>query len=302
MKKLQYILITKNKYKNQKIQSIYTLNYENKYQNIKIRLKPLFCDVSMEFTGIKLNLEKRIKKEKNITLNSKQINNLFHELRAPLFNIRSFLETLYEYNDELTSNEKLEFIEIAASETNRLSHLVRDILDFSELDNEKYITESECCLEKIVTESLQLNKIIATNKKLLLIKSINIKENTLVKNLNYLTRILSNLISNSVKFTYPEGIIYTRIRSLQAKKSLLYSNKKVIRLSIIDNGIGISKKDTKHILNRFERGNNGTNTVPGSGLGLPIVKEILLKERQVLNLSTNVLRGTSASFNLIKSK
>jgi K+-sensing histidine kinase KdpD len=73
-------------------------------------------------------------------------------------------------------------------------------------------------------------------------------------------------------------------------------------MSIIDTGIGVSKKDNKKIFNRFARGNRKNHVITGSGLGLPIVNETLAKNRQRLNFSSNIKKGTSASFNLASLK
>ncbi|MDY7014771.1 MAG: histidine kinase dimerization/phospho-acceptor domain-containing protein, partial [Cyanobacteriota bacterium] len=63
------------------------------------------------------------------------ISNVSHELRTPLFNIKSFIETLYEYGEDLTSEERQEFLHTANNETDRLARLVNDVLDLSRLES-----------------------------------------------------------------------------------------------------------------------------------------------------------------------
>lgn len=233
-------------------------------------------------------------------LNSKQISDLSHELRAPLFNIRSFLETLYEYNNELNSEQRLEFLEIATNETNRLNNLVRDVLEIAKLENKKNDGISESAIINIVREIIQLNEITSLNKQLLLFLVTEDINESMLSNYNILVRILSNLLNNAIKFTYPKGIISIQTKILISQSLESKMRRAIIRISILDTGIGISKKDQKNIFNRFSRANKENNIVTGSGLGLSIVKEKLSKQNQKLNLSTHPYKGSSFSFNLNK--
>jgi two-component system sensor histidine kinase NblS len=235
---------------------------------------------------------------KVLLLSYQNITDLSHELRAPLFSIRSLLETLYEYDEQLNDNQRLEFLEIATNETNRLNNLVKDILDLAELENKNNYIIPQLALDHILKEVIQLNKLIAINKKLTISKTTeNINEN-LPFNYNSSIKILSNLLNNSVKFTYPKGMINIQIKTLTCNLLEKKQIRSFLRISVVDTGIGISKKDKKNIFNRFSRGRTKTNTITGSGLGLPIIKETLAKENQELNLATNTDKGTSASFNL----
>ena len=219
-------------------------------------------------------------------------------MRAPLFNIRSFLETLYEYDNQLTSEQRLEFLEIATTETNRLNNLVKNILDFAELDNQKNYIISQSSLNRTIDEVVQINQLTAINKKIILIKSVNSNNQRVVSHYSSLTRILSNLLNNAIKFTYPKGIISITTKNLQSKFLHQQKVRSVVKISIVDTGIGISKQDNKNIFNRFSRGNKKTHLITGSGLGLPIVKEILSKHNQTLNLLSHIKKGSQASFTL----
>ena len=112
-----------------------------------------------------------------------------------------------------------------------------------------------------------------------------------------MTRILSNLLNNSIKFTYPKRIINIHTKTLNSQ--FLQTAYKTITLKtlVIDTGVGISKKHSKNIFDRFSRGNDRNNIITGSGLGLPIVKETLAKQNKRLNFYTNLNKGASVSFN-----
>jgi two-component system sensor histidine kinase NblS len=292
------------KNKRQKISYLYnsdSLINNQDYPKFKLILKPIYIDKTDTLKKIQLNIIPIQNKKKSFFLNSQRISDLSHELRAPLFNIKSFLETLYEYNDQLNSNERLEFLEIATNETNRISKLVKDILDFAELEKSKEAQISKSPIKNIIKEIIQFNKLTFFNKKFILLeRSENF--NTIVCDYYTLITLLSNILNNAIKFTYPKGII-----SIQDK--LIYSSflkrdqiNFFLRISIIDTGIGITHKDKIHIFDRFSRANTKQNTIMGSGLGLSIVKETLAKKKQKLNLSTNICRGSSMSFNFTTFK
>nr|YP_001293515.1 two-component sensor kinase [Rhodomonas salina]ABO70738.1 two-component sensor kinase [Rhodomonas salina] len=274
----------------------------NNNSKFKIKLLPIRNINNNVLKGI--NLHVTCVKENNQTdyLTPQYINNLSHELRAPLFNIRSFLETLYEYNDELTLEQRSEFLEIATNETNRLNNLVKSILDFAELENKRTSDRSQSSIRSIVEEIIQLNQFIAINKRLLILKTIENIQEVIISDDGSLIRVLSNLLNNSIKFTYPKGLININTKTLQSKFLQIRYQKSVGRISIIDTGIGVSKENNKKILNRFARGNHKNHIITGSGLGLPIVNETLAKNKQKLTFSSNTRKGSSASFNLIVSE
>nr|BDA98967.1 two-component sensor kinase [Rhodomonas sp. NIES-2332] len=295
--KLNHILNIKHKTNHDNLK-LTTQMEASHYSDFRMTLKSIFKINNSSLKGISINMIWIIENNKIQDLTHQHISNLSHELRAPLFNIRSFLETLYEYNNQLTVEQRLEFLEIATNETNRLNNLVRNILDFAELDNQDNYELSQSSLTNIVQEILQLSKITAINKRLLLFKTINGMEEVVVSDYSSLTRVLSNLLNNSIKFTYPKGVINIHTKKLQSKFFKIKYQRSVGRISIIDTGIGVSKIDNKKIFNRFARGNKKTHTITGSGLGLHIVNETLGKKRKKLSFYSNTKKGSSASFNV----
>jgi two-component system sensor histidine kinase NblS len=79
---------------------------------------------------------------REVELNAAQsrfISNVSHELRTPLFNIKSYVETLYDLSDQLSEEQKHEFLGIANAETDRLTRLVNDVLDLSRLESDRHL-------------------------------------------------------------------------------------------------------------------------------------------------------------------
>jgi len=97
-----------------------------------------------------------------------------------------------------------------------------------------------------------------------------------------LQHILTNLLSNAIKFS-PEGSII-HINSIVENDE--------IQLSIKDNGIGISKEDQEHLMERFFRGSNTTN-IQGTGLGLHIVSKYVERMNGKIEYKSELEKGTT---------
>lgn len=228
------------------------------------------------------------------------IGNVSHELRTPLCNIRSFLETLIDYDYKLTNGQKATFLSIAHSEAQRLDSLVNDVLDLSRLDSEYYHILYPVSLMNTVLYIIKASQIVALNKKVQIDSEICFQVKHALAHETSLCQILSNLISNSLKFTHQEGKIIVRIYPLSANGNFVSCASKVdlVRIEIIDEGIGVEKVYQKQIFDRFMRIENNIHALKGTGLGLSIVKKIVEKHNSVIQMYSEVGIGTSFWFDL----
>ncbi len=103
---------------------------------------------------------------------SQFISNVSHELRTPLFNIKSFIETLYEYGEDLNHEERQEFLETANRETDRLTRLVNDVLDLSRLESCKLYHMEAVDLAQPIEQTLRTYQLNAKDKGIELIQDI----------------------------------------------------------------------------------------------------------------------------------
>ena len=226
------------------------------------------------------------------------ISNVSHELRTPLFNIRSFLETLSEYHASLSEQQKLEFLEIANQETQRLTYLVNDVLDLSRLESDFVDVLEPVEVHEIVPPIIQTSYLRANNKKVKLIFQISPNVPSIHGYPNLLMQVLSNLIGNSMKFTRVDGRILLKVYLINS--SFIIENQKLskVRVEIIDEGTGIEELDQSRIFDRFVRLENNVHTLEGTGLGLSIVKNIVEKHRSQVYLYSELLNGSSFWFDL----
>lgn len=233
------------------------------------------------------------------------VSNVSHELRTPLCNIGSFLETLIDYNHKLNLKQKMQFLNIAYAETQRLTRLVNDVLDLSRLESEyNYILKS-IQITSTVSSIIRASQIVASNKNIKIVFEVSTYIKSILAHESSLCQVLSNLISNSLKFTHVGGKIIIRVYPLLFSDGYDVNQGiscNTVRLEIIDEGIGIDKTCQKQIFDRFMRIENYVHTLQGTGLGLSIVKNIVEKHNSSISLYSEVDVGTSFWFDLFIAK
>jgi two-component system, OmpR family, sensor histidine kinase NblS len=228
---------------------------------------------------------------------SQFISNVSHELRTPLFNIKSFIETLSEYGEELTENERREFLETANHETDRLTRLVNDVLDLSRLESAKTYHFDGIDLAQLIEQTLRTYQLNAKDKGLELIQEIEPNLPPVWGHYDLLLQVMTNLVGNSLKFTRSGGKV--AIRAYQLKPTSKSSEQiPRARVEVSDTGIGIDPDDREAIFDRFFRVENRVHTLEGTGLGLSIVKNIIDKHNTSINLVSEVGVGTTFWFEL----
>lgn len=277
------------------------LNYES-LKTYRFFLSTVINQDSQGLNGLVITVQDITRETQLNEAKNQFISNVSHELRTPLCNIGSFLETLIDYSHKLNSQQKSQFLSIAYAETQRLNSLINDVLDLSRLESEYNYVLKPVTLGNTIASIVQASQIIAFNKKVKLIVEIHYTVKKIFANENSLYQVLSNLISNALKFTHKEGRIVIRVYPLCLMYSCACSDKKkmqVIRLEVIDEGLGIDKTFQKQIFDRFMRVENNIHTLEGTGLGLSIVKNIIEKHNSKIAVYSEVGIGTSFWFDLL---
>jgi two-component system, OmpR family, sensor histidine kinase NblS len=221
---------------------------------------------------------------------SQFISNVSHELRTPLFNIKSFIETLHDYGDELSENERKEFLDTANRETDRLTRLVNDVLDLSRLESAKAYQFTGVELSQAIEQTLRTYQLNAKDKEIELMREIDPDLPLVLGNYDLLLQVLGNLVGNALKFTLPGGTV--------TLKAYPVEDGEVVRVEIADTGIGIDTEDCQSIFDRFFRVENRVHTLEGTGLGLSIVRNIIEKHNSQVFIKSEVGKGSSFWFDL----
>ncbi|MBW4517518.1 MAG: HAMP domain-containing protein [Timaviella obliquedivisa GSE-PSE-MK23-08B] len=226
---------------------------------------------------------------------SQFISNVSHELRTPLFNIKSFIETLHEYGEDLTEQEKREFLDTANRETDRLTRLVNDVLDLSKLEsNKRYALEAVEIIQPI-EQTIRTHRLNARDKEIELVQEVEADLPSVLGNYDLLVQVFSNLIGNGLKFTQPGGKVSLRAYLLDPVGD---QSPSYVRVEVADTGIGIDPEDQKAIFDRFFRVENRVHTLEGTGLGLSIVQNIVKKHHSEVHLVSEEGVGTTFWFDL----
>jgi signal transduction histidine kinase len=198
-------------------------------------------------------------------LKTEFVHNISHELKTPLTLIRLYGETL-QRKEDLKKDERKEAYEIITKESERLSHLINNVLDFSRIEmGRKEFDFKKGSLAQIVRDTLESYRYHLEKKGFSIKKEIASDLPEMNFDGEALASVLVNLLSNAMKFS-------SKIKEVTVK---LFKDSGSAVLQVADKGIGISPADTSRIFNRFYRVKNEiVSDTGGSGLGLTLVKHI----------------------------
>ena len=242
---------------------------------------------TLNFTTNELAKTDKIRKE--------LIANVSHDLKTPLTMIKAYSEMIRDLSGDIKEKRE-EHLQVIIDETDRLTRLVNDMMDLSKIESGFLTLEKEK-----FNYSEMINKIIE-NFKIIHEKDENCSfETEIPKDLYVLAdktkieRVLYNLISNAINHSGDDD----KNKEIKVKVTA-YS--KIIKTEIIDNGIGIKPEDITHIWDRYYKANkNYKRSNTGSGLGLSIVKEILIAHNCNYGVKSKVNEGANFWFELYRA-
>lgn len=210
------------------------------------------------------------------------VSNVTHELKTPLTSIRGFIETLKSGAIE-DKNVAVKFLDIIDIEAERLSILINDILQLSEIESRQRDSDIACHnIKDIVKEVLDMLQGVSAKKGVKL--DVEVEEDIKVNaNRNRIKQMLINLIDNAIKYNFENGTVEIRVYKKEAK----------IFFIVKDNGIGIDDQHIPRIFERFYRVDKGrSRNMGGTGLGLSIVKHIVNSYNGNINITSKPGKGT----------
>lgn len=209
--------------------------------------------------------------------------NVSHELRTPLTSIKSYAETLLD--GALDDREAAErFLGVINSEADRMTRLVKDLLQLSRLDNQQLKWNfEEISLVQLVKSSVERMEMEAETKRQTLDCYVLGDIPLIEADYGRLEQVVFNLIGNALKYTPEEG------------KITVYVGKIVndVYFKVTDNGIGIPENDLPRIFERFYRVDKArSREMGGTGLGLAIAKEIVEAHGGAITITSQAGLGT----------
>jgi signal transduction histidine kinase len=203
-----------------------------------------------------------------------------HDLCSPLTGFRMVIDLLRERREQ--PNEEL--LGLMDQSARRMVSMVRGLLDISKLQADKVELELEDMrLSEVIRHTMQPLVINANAKQIELNFHPPIPEPTLRADRLRVSQIFSNLLTNAVKFTAPGGAVDVTIES----------TKDVVNVHVRDTGLGIPKEEMPHIFDKYRQtATKATAGENGAGLGLAIVREMVLLHGGQISVSSEVNRGS----------
>jgi signal transduction histidine kinase len=198
-------------------------------------------------------------------LKSDFVSNVSHELRTPLALIRLYAETL-ELGRITTQDKQQQYYRIIRKESERLSALINNILDFSRIEaGRKEYEFRETDIAELVRNTLDSYRYQIEQQGFELEESIDSNLPSVPVDREAIARALVNLVNNALKYSSEEKFLGVK----------LYRDNGMVKLEVADHGIGIARRDQSKIFEKFYRaGDPLVHNTKGSGLGLSLVRHI----------------------------
>ena len=245
-----------------------------------------------------------IKLEKLERLKSEFISIVSHELRTPLTSINSALDIILKGTTGEINDAMEKFLNLAKRNVTRLSAIIYDLLDLSKIEAGKMEFRFERTNINLPVELVK-NTLESWAKEQNI--TINLDVDTSLPNVyidtQRMEQIVTNLISNAIKFTKENGtidVVTSMISAEDIKNNKFFNvipenlSKKYVQISVKDNGIGIARENWGKVFEQFKQIENSlSRKVGGSGLGLPIAKRLMDVHKGFIWLDSEINKGST---------
>lgn len=223
-------------------------------------------------------------------LKSEFVATVSHELRTPMTAIKGYVDILTMGAAGALNENQMHFLDVVRNNIDRLNTLVSDLLDISRIEagrvtlNPKVVdilTIAEDVIEQVLRRSQMENRPMALS-----LDSVR-RLPPVIGDGERIRQILGSLVDNAYNYTPVNGTITVSIRALDDE----------IQVDVKDNGIGILPEDQSRIFERFFRGEHPlVLATPGTGLGLPIVRQLVEMHNGRIWMSSSGLPGEGSTF------
>lgn len=239
------------------------------------------------------NMQKNIvKAEADNRAKSEFLSRMSHEIRTPM-NAIVGTTALIAMKEEVPESIKGNLAKLSSA-SQYLLGLINDILDMSRIDNGMLtIAEEDFSLQQMLDELCSMMQTQAQAREIALCCETNIKHSDLKGDAIRLKQVLMNLVSNAVKFTPPGGTVHLTVE--EAAASDLQAG---FIFKVSDTGIGIKEEDLERIFESFEQAGGSQMRSQGTGLGLPISRNIVKLMGVTLNVKSKLNAGSEFSFSI----
>lgn len=212
------------------------------------------------------------------------INNFSHEFKTPIVSIKGFAEVLK--HDDLTKEERDEYLNIVIEESTRLASLASNVLDLSKIEAQSILTNKrQFNIGEQIRQSVLLMAPKMEKKKLSL--NVNLHDYEIAGNKELLNQVWLNLLDNAIKFTPEGGEIHVRMKKIEEH----------VLIMIRDNGTGIQSEALPKIFDKFYQ-QDTSHSAAGNGLGLTIVNQIVQLHEGTITCESTPSHGATFTISI----
>ena len=273
--------------------------FQTLVQQVTIPLQSASFTQELKSTNLKLQKLERLKSE--------FISIVSHELRTPLTAIKNAMDIILSGKaGEMTENIE-KFVSMGKRNAIRLSGIINDLLDISKIEAGKMDFKFELMHVEPVIEYVKNNlSEVANEKNLKIVFKSSGEDVEVYADSNRLEQVLTNLVSNAIKFTPEAGEIEITSKVINARElqyDICFEDdiKKLqgnyLQVCVEDHGIGIERKDLNHVFDKFAQIENSlSRKVGGSGLGLPIARQLMEAHNGAIWCDSEINKGSRFYF------
>jgi signal transduction histidine kinase len=220
------------------------------------------------------------------------VSTVSHELRSPLSSVREAMSLILDRVTGEINNEQEKFLTISRNNIDRIIRLIEELLDLSKLEAGRLDMKRRfgdiCEVARQAYDTLKINAAKKNIKLKLELASQNID---MWFDSDQIIRVIINLLGNAIKFTQENGMVNIKVEDVG----------RFVKISVIDNGPGISEDDIGKIFDKFYSVAKAKSSgEKGTGLGLPIAKEIVELHKGRMWVDSQLGHGSRFSFMLPK--
>ncbi|MBI3160944.1 MAG: hypothetical protein HYZ23_00460, partial [Chloroflexi bacterium] len=227
-------------------------------------------------------------------LKSEFVATVSHELRTPMTAIKGYVDILTMGAAGALEENQLHFLDIVRNNIERLNILVTDLLDISRIEAGRVTLNPQSVNLREIAEGVMADALRRSqneNKPMAISLDAPPKLDPVMGDSDRVRQIIDSLVDNAFNYTPVNGVIHIRIHELNGE----------VQVDVSDNGVGIAPEDQERVFDRFFRGEHPlVLATPGTGLGLPIVRQLVeMHQGRIWMTSTGVPgEGSTFSFTL----
>ncbi len=244
------------------------------------------------FVGVAFSLRSVMKELQTARLKTDFVSFVTHELKTPLTAIRMYAETMLE-GRVTEESDKRTCMQMIDQESQRLTHLIDQILEYSKLQrHQKEFRFVSCDMQEVVGEAIRLFHDHYRDQP----RTVEVNSAQHISKIRMdraaMIELLLNLLSNAAKYSPSDKIIVVNLRESITE----------ISVEVVDQGVGIRKRDQKKIFDRFYRADDYlTREVDGTGLGLAFARYIAKVHNGDIKVTSQLGGGSSFTLCLRKT-